>query len=165
MPHTQQFEALASGRIDLGVVYQDSGPDVAADRRLLASERLEFIFRRGHPLARQKRLRLADLASEPFIMPTRAHNLSLSERLGAVWASKGFRPRVAAESDSFSTTVMLVSSGAGISFAGRGPASQFSAKVDVRAAEDFDFAWGAELIWSSHNFSPVVGTFLEALPA
>jgi len=163
MPHAQQFESLQDGRIDLGLVYEGVVPPGPLERELLAREPLEFIFPKGHALVQQPRLRLADMANEPFIMPIRSHTPGFSERLYAAWSEYGFCPRVVMESDSFPTTVMLVATGAGIAFAGRQPALRFAGEVDIRAAEDFQFGWGAELIWMGGRESPPLARLLEYL--
>ncbi|GJH22550.1 LysR family transcriptional regulator [Burkholderia multivorans] len=163
MTHAQQFEALQDGRIDLGVVYEGVTPPGPLARELLAREPLEFMFPKGHALVQQPRLRLADMAAEPFIMPIRSHVPALTERLYAAWSEYGFCPHVVMESDSFPTTVMLVAAGAGIAFAGRQPALRFAGEVDIRSAEDFEFGWGAELSWLPGRESPLLSRLLEYL--
>lgn len=162
-PHAQQFEALQDGRIDLGLVYEGMVPPGPLARELLAREPLEFIFPKGHALVQKPRLCLADMATEAFIMPIRSHTPGFSERLYAAWSEYGFCPRVVMESDSFPTTVMLVAAGAGIAFAGRQPALRFAGEVDIRAAEDFDFDWGAELVWFPERESPALSRLLAYL--
>ncbi|QCI13109.1 LysR family transcriptional regulator [Pseudomonas putida] len=160
MPHAQQFEALADGRLDLGLVYGGCIPSGTLAHVPLTSDPLEFMFPIGHPLLSSPRLELADMREEPFVMPFQAHMPGLFEQLTAAWAARNFRPRVVMDSDSFATTAMLVSAGVGIAFAGRQAGQRFSGRVGVRAADDFEFTWGADMVWLPTHESPILKRLL-----
>jgi len=164
MTHGQQLEALLDGRIDVAIAYEDCVQDTALRRQLLARDALQFMFCMDHPLLNAPRLRLAHLADEPFIMPIRADVPLLSEQLYGAWAQRGLAPRVVMETDSFATTAMLVAAGAGVAF-GAPQCLRFTNQVALRPAEDFDFQWGAELVWMAERASPLIERLLSALDA
>lgn len=100
----EAVEHLHSGEADLAVVHHIPGvavPDTGGLlRRELLIDRLHVVLPAGHRLARRAAVSLADLESEPMILPRRdtpaARFRSLIEQL---CAQAGFVPRVAYELD------------------------------------------------------------------
>jgi DNA-binding transcriptional LysR family regulator len=160
MPYEQQLEALDDGQIDLALVYQGLVPEGRFASQLFSEGCIEFIFAKGHPLAARKDLQLKDLSGEPFVMPKRAELPIFYEKLTSAWKACELTPRIAAETDNFSSTALLVSSGIGISYADRHAAEAFGHILDIARVNDFDFSWGCELIWNPGAISPQVELLL-----
>ncbi|WP_374449255.1 LysR family transcriptional regulator [Stella sp.] len=59
--------AVADGTADLGIALASAMADPAVERRLLGSDPLVVALPRQHPLARRRRVRLAELAASPFV--------------------------------------------------------------------------------------------------
>jgi DNA-binding transcriptional LysR family regulator len=107
------LEWVVAGRFDLGVVGEAAfAPtlQVAPFRR----ERLVLIMPPAHPLAGRRRLALADLAEQPFVL--REPGSSTREVLERALHERGFRPRVVMELGSGEAVKRTVSAGLGISF-------------------------------------------------
>ena len=107
---------LRAGELDIALTYS---PSLVADEALagLDTERLledpfYLVLPVGHPLAARARVRLKDLAGEPWINGTDA--CPCSGQVGRACALAGFEPHVAFESDDFATVQGLVAAGVGV---------------------------------------------------
>ena len=113
----EQLDALRGGRIDVGVI-RPFGHDFSGlglGNALLLRERYVVAMPRGHRLANtSKRLPLAALRNESFIIFPRAIQPLLRDRLTACCESAGFTPRVSQEANGKQTTLALVEAGMGV---------------------------------------------------
>ncbi|MFG1814270.1 LysR family transcriptional regulator [Kribbella sp. NPDC049174] len=108
-----QVAALHAGQIDLALLRRpvdESGLRVQA----LRAERLIVAVPDGHRLAARKRLRLADLAAEDFVMHAGAGRSVLQETVLALCRETGFEPRIRHEVTETSTLVTFVAAGLGV---------------------------------------------------
>ncbi len=110
------FDLLLSEEADLAllVVSADSPPmtDQRFDQRPLLDDPLDLVVPRDHPLARQRRVTLADAAREPWIVGnpgTTYHQLVLTACMSA-----GFTPHIAHHADEWATGTALVAHGFGV---------------------------------------------------
>jgi DNA-binding transcriptional LysR family regulator len=109
-------ERLRSGEIDMALVY-DFEPipgmlDAELDLTHLIDDGYDAILPKGHPLAARKRLRLADLADEPWIASTDTCGCRvITER---ACQDAGFEPRIAFEADETLAAQALVAAGVGV---------------------------------------------------
>jgi DNA-binding transcriptional LysR family regulator len=97
--------------------------------RPLVSEELVVVLAIDHPLAGREALRLADLASEPFI--TFREGARLRELLMGAAAGAGFEPRIALESNESRRIRSLVSHGLGVAILPRSDADRPGSDVAV----------------------------------
>ena len=100
--------ALRRGELDLvvGRVTRDV-PGEGLDFEAFYSEPMQVVARVGHPLARRRRLQLADLAEQPWIVPT--PEAPYRARLDAAFRQAGLHPpRRLVESLSILVNKMLV---------------------------------------------------------
>jgi DNA-binding transcriptional LysR family regulator len=112
----EAVEGLRAGDADLAVVHHIPGvavPDTAGlQRRTLLVDRLYVVLPDGHRLARRDAVRVADLESEPLILPRRdtpaGRFRSVVEHL---CAQAGFAPRVAYELDDLQAAQAFVAAG------------------------------------------------------
>lgn len=108
---TELIEGLRSGRNDLALLFEVDMPE---DLRLtrLAAFNPYVLLPGSHPLARQKRIAVKDLADEPFILldiaPSRTYFTRILE-------SEGIVPRIAFSSPSLELVRGLVGQGLGYS--------------------------------------------------
>ncbi|SOD95991.1 LysR substrate-binding domain-containing protein [Caenispirillum bisanense] len=116
MSTTAQFEALAAGRLDVGFLRPGQPMEmVGIAQRLLLREPLLAVMTAAHPLAAGASVRVADLATEPFILHPRAIGTGLFDKVMTLCAAAGFAPRIAVEAHQMSTVVTLAAVGMGVS--------------------------------------------------
>lgn len=80
----------------------------------LPDERLWIALPTGHPLAARKRLRLAELRNESFILYPRANGSLLYDAIIAACQNAGFSPRISQEAPQMASIVSLVAAGVGV---------------------------------------------------
>jgi DNA-binding transcriptional LysR family regulator len=109
-------ERLKAGDVDVALVYDhDSTPGLLPpdlDLTHLLDDRYDAILPAAHPLAKRRRLSLADLAEEQFVAST---NLCGCRQITeTVCREAGFAPRVAFEADETMAAQALVAAGVGV---------------------------------------------------
>jgi molybdate transport repressor ModE-like protein len=109
-------QRLRAGEIDLALVYDFEPIPGMLDGELelthLIDDAYDAILPKGHPLAARKRLRLADMAEEPWICSTDTNGCrAITER---ACQDAGFEPRIAFEADETLAAQALVASGVGV---------------------------------------------------
>ena len=103
--------ALDGGNTDLELGTRRP-PDAAVHTRLIALEPLRLALPREHPLAAQRKLRLAEVATEPFISLRSASALRrLTDHL---CEQAGFTPTVIFDGDDLSNVRGFVAAGLGV---------------------------------------------------
>ena len=108
------LEGLTDGTYDLVVIRPDSVVRPGVDVRGLRTERLVAVLPDRHPLAGRRRIDLAQLAGDPFVMHPSGHRSSIHEHVVAACAAAGFRPRTAMEVGETATLVVFVAAGLGV---------------------------------------------------
>lgn len=104
---------LADNATDLAIMLR---PPEAGDMQVeaFAPQPQVIVASPTHPLARRRRIPLAALAGESFIIRERGSDTRIS--MDEAFAERGFRPRIAMEIKSFETIKQAVMAGMGISF-------------------------------------------------
>ncbi|MFF4380956.1 LysR family transcriptional regulator [Kitasatospora sp. NPDC001547] len=106
------LDLLADGAIDLALVASYTEPDGHGeqfDYRPLMADPVLVALPRGHRLARRRRLRLAELADEPWIAASRHAESTLL----AACVRSGFQPRIEYAVAAWSAKLGLVAAGLG----------------------------------------------------
>ena len=107
---------LRSGELEIALTYSPSlySDDSLAgfDSEDLLDDPFFLVLPAGHPLASKPRLRLKDLASEPWVTGT--DNCPCTGQVQWACTTAGFDPHVAFESDDFATVQGLVAAGVGV---------------------------------------------------
>ncbi|MET8544329.1 LysR family transcriptional regulator [Kitasatospora sp. NPDC004799] len=107
------LDLLAEGAIDLALVASYTEPDDHGDQfdvRPLMADPVLVALPRGHRLARRRRLRLAELADEPWIAARRHAESTLL----AACVRSGFQPRIEYAVAAWTAKLGLVAAGLGI---------------------------------------------------
>jgi LysR family hydrogen peroxide-inducible transcriptional activator len=107
------LEALRRGEIDLGILALPVPEEGLHVERLL-TEPLLLCLPAAHPLVQQPRVRMKDLAAEPFVLLNEAHCLAGETR--QFCARHALAPVVTAELHQLATVLELVRLGHGLSF-------------------------------------------------
>lgn len=112
-----QFAALLAGRLDVGFVRDEPGPDVdARNLRLdvIDREPLLLAMPADHPLAGRSSLRLADVAGEPFVAQPRELAPTLYDRLVQLANKADFHPAIRQHAQQLNGLLALVAAGIGL---------------------------------------------------
>jgi LysR family transcriptional activator of glutamate synthase operon len=154
---TQVRDEPDSAALDGGTAELELGtrraqnPDLAMHTRLIALEPLRLALPREHPLAGQPRVRLADVAGEPFISLRSAS--ALRRLTDDLCEQAGFRPTVIFEGDDLSNVRGFVAAGLGVAVvpapragspeAAAGPVA-YREIPDPGAVREIFLTWSAE---------------------
>ncbi|MGW6280928.1 LysR substrate-binding domain-containing protein [Kribbella sp. NPDC055071] len=182
----RQTEALRDGRIDVGLLRPSTpavglgsgvglGSKASGKRgattvvelapglvsRVVSADPLVVVLPARHRLARRKRLRLAELADEPFVFYSRPSGPAVHDTIVAFCRAAGFTPRIEQEASDVQTIVSLVQAGLGISLLiSPTPPTNPEAVVYRELSDDLP-PWQLSVVWSPDNRSPVLTRFLE----
>src|ERR1700751_2971005 len=85
----EQIEAMRSGRLDAGFVFNMPKPDTELDQIAVALQRVELAVPKRHPLIKLKNLRLQDLADAPFVWFPRQESPAFYENTPPAYATCG----------------------------------------------------------------------------
>jgi DNA-binding transcriptional LysR family regulator len=155
-----QFVALKEGRLNVGVVRAPvDEPGVASV--IVLSEPLVVAMPTTHRLARARRVPLAELADDRFIMFPRAMRGPLNVEVMRLCRRAGFTPHVSQEAVQLHVVASLVSAGIGIAVV---PASTQSLRVPnvvFRPLAERDGQVQIAVAFRDGDASPVVRGFVE----
>ena len=131
--------------------------------RVVSKDPLVAVLPARHRLARRKRIRLEELAEEPFVFYTRSSGPAVHDTIVGYCRAAGFTPRIEQEAADVQTIVSLVAAGLGVSLLiGPTPPSNPDAVVYRELSDDLP-PWQLSVAWSPDNRSPVLARFLELL--
>jgi DNA-binding transcriptional LysR family regulator len=109
--------ALRAGDIDLAVTFgagkQEDRVGEAVQHHHLLEDPMYLVLPSGHPLARKRGVRLADLAGEPWIGG--APDCECNRMISQACMRFGFDPRIAFETDDYAAVQGFVAAGVGVS--------------------------------------------------
>ncbi len=108
------LQRVSSGEIDGGIVRYPVVCRPAVSTLVLERDALVAVVPRGHPLSAKHKLRLRELAGEPFIQYSHVHAPSMNAIVSLACQSAGFVPQVSQEAVQIQTIVSLVESGLGV---------------------------------------------------
>ncbi|MEV0801387.1 LysR family transcriptional regulator [Kribbella sp. NPDC050281] len=181
----RQTEALRDGRIDVGMLRPNT-PEAGAgtshrssgernggtavvqlapglSSRVVSLDPLVAALPARHRLAKRKRLRLEELAGEPFVFYSRASGPAVHDTIVSFCREAGFTPRVEQEAAGVQTIVSLVAAGLGVSLLiSPTPPSNPDSVVYRELSDDLP-PWQLSVVWSPDNRSPALARFLEVL--
>jgi DNA-binding transcriptional LysR family regulator len=159
-----QLAAFAEGKLDLGFsrpLLPEQRPYF--DEEMIYSDYLVAILPANHPLAKERKIQLQKLATEPFVLFHRIGAPGLFDEVVGVCRQAGFTPKVRHETDLMTTVFLLVESGLGVSLVpgcARGLEQQETIRrpLTVRSNPLCLCA-----IWPRGSQSPTVEAFLHIL--
>lgn len=111
-----QQELLLKGEVDIGFL-RDGDPHVGLTLENLLQEPFLAVLPVQHALAKARRVSVAKLAAEPFVLYSRNCGPLAFDRTMACCDAAGFRPRIVQETPQWPTVLRLVSAGLGVSLA------------------------------------------------
>ena len=110
---------LRAGDHDLALIYDYSASVIPEDRdterTLLLKERMQLALPKDHRLASRKKVSLAELADETWIIGTAAGGGACRGNVFGACRDAGFEPQIGFESDDYQVHQSLISAGMGVS--------------------------------------------------
>jgi DNA-binding transcriptional LysR family regulator len=112
---TRQWQALVAGEIDIGFTRRVE-PEFRTEllSELIHQDPIVAIVPKDHPVVPGP-VDLHDLASEPFVLPSRDTSPAVFDKVIELCSEAGFSPRISSISTVWSSVVMMVQAGEGIS--------------------------------------------------
>jgi LysR family transcriptional regulator, transcription activator of glutamate synthase operon len=160
-PSEVMLERLHADAIDvafLSVIRLDAGPDIRLHP--LLSEDLVAVLPPAHRLAGRRRIAMAELRDERFVVFGEAASLRRIVVLGAREA--GFEPTLAVESSEIPRIRAMVGRGLGVALLPRSEATQEDAPLAVVPVDRPILARDVTLAWrGARRHSPAAAAFLE----
>jgi len=158
MNPAMQVEALLGERVDVGFV---RGPihEPALAAQTVLEEPLVAALPSGHRLGRHKRLGLAMLAGEPFVLQARSRGPGSHDHILAICRNAGFTPRVVQEG-SQTDILSLVASGAGVAIVPASLRVIRRAGVLYRPLNERPMT-RLDMVWRKDAALPVLRAFLK----
>lgn len=156
---------VRSGLIDLGIVRHPLMDATGLATRVVEDDPLVAVVPRGHRLAAKSRLRLQDLAEEPFIQFSKARAPSVNAIIALACRRSGFEPRVAQEALQIQTIISLVESGLGVALVPAAARAGSGQAVEFRPISDHKelLRVGLALVFSATNRKRVVQNFVQTV--
>jgi DNA-binding transcriptional LysR family regulator len=160
LPTGLQIVALRTGDLDIGFLREPPRDDAFVTETVMR-ERLVLALSKRHALASRKRLRLADVANEDFVLFPRDLAPGLHAHVLAMCAEAGVHPRIVQTSRELYTTISLVEAGLGVTII-----PESVRKMGWRGVRYFPvtspFATTRiDAAWRPDNRSPIIPAFLE----
>jgi DNA-binding transcriptional LysR family regulator len=168
-----QLEAFARGEIDAGLMLHSPGFAPPGLERLAVSEEpLVLALPANHPLARVRKVPMADALAEPLVIFPRRIVPSLHDAIFGLYHAGGRAPRVAQEAIQMQTIVNLVWGGLGVAWVPESVTQFRRAGVVYRAATEFAPparkraaaalpACETSLVWPDHADNPALARFVR----
>ena len=112
----QQLDALAQGKIDVGILRSPIN-EPAVETRLLFRETIVALVPRDHPLVARGAIHLADLVGLPFILSGIGLNSSFRQHVLDIFNQRGLSLSIAREVGEIHSIISLVGAGLGVALA------------------------------------------------
>jgi DNA-binding transcriptional LysR family regulator len=164
-PMEEQITGLNTGDIDAAFLYTPfQGSEGLAFRTLYQYGFLAAVPETG-PLAKKSRIKLADLAAEPFILFPQRQGPQMHAAIMAACQAAGFTPRITQEAQRIQTMLSLVACGLGVTLVQDSTASMQVDGVKLIPLEDMppSLIWGLGVVWRPPLTSPVLRNFLDCV--
>ncbi|EZP71083.1 Transcriptional regulator, LysR family [Sphingomonas paucimobilis] len=162
METPEQLAALSDARADAGFLrpQDDYPPGVSA--RIVHSERMIIAMSAAHRLARQERLRCADLAGETFIIPQAARSMGLPRFVQSLAQAGRFATPPFIDCSDFLTAACIAASGGGVVLAPRSLTNMNIGGLCFRPLDDFEAGVDLALAWREPR-PPIAAVILDVL--
>jgi DNA-binding transcriptional LysR family regulator len=160
-PSWVQLEAIRSGRLDAGFVFNMPKADQELDRLPVTMQRIELAIPAGHPLTKLRELRLRDLTDAPFVWFPRRESPALYDRLMHACFRGGLKsPRIVQEGLDEATILSLVATGLGVGWVLGTARWRCPESVVIISVVDLNVPLSLALAWRKDNKSPLLVSFV-----
>jgi DNA-binding transcriptional LysR family regulator len=157
----EQLDAIRSGRLDAGFVFNMSKTDPELDLIPVAVQFIELAAPKGHPLTKLKELRLRDLADATFVWFPRRESPELYDHLMRECFRGGLKsPRIVQEGLNEATILSLVANGLGVGWVLGTARLRCPTSVAIMSVVDLNVPLPLALVWRKDNSSPLLANFI-----
>jgi LysR family transcriptional regulator, benzoate and cis,cis-muconate-responsive activator of ben and cat genes len=163
MTSLNQMNALTNRHIDAAFVYHfpDDRPDLS--HVLVEYTWIVLALPDHHRLAREPRIRLADLDGEPMVWIKRAQAPATHDLTMRACVSAGLSPNIVQDATSESMSLSLVSVGGLLTFVTDTNVERKPGNVVLRQVEDLSLEFSLHLAWRTADTSPLLRRFIEVV--
>jgi DNA-binding transcriptional LysR family regulator len=155
MVSSEQLQALAEDRIDIGFVRPlHASPGLAFHR--VTREPMLLAIPARHPLAKQERVRLPDMAGQPLIMYSAREGRYFHEKIHALFAASGTQPNYLHHIGQTHTIMALVAGGNGLAIVPESARQLRFEHVVFRPLWRKDVVAEVYLAWREHGRNPAL---------
>ena len=158
-----QVELLANGQLDVGLLHPPLKSELGLQTETVLAEPLVAALPQNHELARHPRIELGALASEPWVLFSRAIASRLHDEIMMACADAGFSPRVVQQGIKLSTIMSLVGAGLGVSLVPRSLARAGMRRVVCVPLSKSQSALPLALMWRRDHANPPLAPFMEVV--
>jgi DNA-binding transcriptional LysR family regulator len=160
----EQSQAIRSGRLDAGFVFNVTKGDAELDALPVAMQRVELAVPKGHAFAKIKKLRLRDLVDAPFVWFPRREAPVFYDHLMHECFKGGLKsPRIVQEGLNEATILSLVSHGMGVGWVNATARWRCPEGVVIVSIADLEMPLPLALVWRRDNTSPLLANFIGAV--
>ncbi len=155
-----QIDALQRDQLDVGFIHTRRVPD---DLRTAFVQAEPFLccVGAGHALARRRKISLAQLRDEPFVLFSRQASPDYYMRIIEMFGAQGFYPRVRHEVRHWLSVVSLVSQGMGVSVVPAPLERSGMAGAVFRPIVEATIASEVHCVWNAARDHPARAAFLD----
>lgn len=140
-------EGVRAGTVDLALIGTAAAAPDGLDALTIISERLVAAVPAGHPLARQRRVTLRDLAAHPIVcMPPGTGLRSVFDR---ACAAQSLQPAIALQASSADAIADLAARGLGVAVLSESMAASHRDRLTARTLDDVETPALLALVWRS----------------
>ena len=165
-PSLTQLEAVRSGRLDAGFIFNMPKGDPELDRLSVGIQRIELAAPKGHALTKLEKLRLRDLNDVPFVWFPRQESPALYDQLLHECFRGGLKsPRIVQEGQDEATILSLVATGMGVGWVLGTARSRCPKSVVIMSVVDLNLPQPLALGWRRDNKSPLLASFVVEVAA
>ncbi|HXC40910.1 MAG TPA: LysR substrate-binding domain-containing protein [Burkholderiales bacterium] len=161
-PTQPQAEALAAGSQDVGILFRPVSGLEGLATRLIERVRSVAAVPSVHPLAKKKRIRVADMTGQPFISLHPRVNPEAHAAINAACRAAGFVPSIVQYANQTYTILSLVANELGLAIVGSNARHMKIAGVTLVPLVDHppDLEQELVLAWTPAAESPVLRSFV-----
>jgi DNA-binding transcriptional LysR family regulator len=158
----EQLEAVRSGQLDAGFVFNMPKADPELDQVPVAMQHVALAVPKGHPLAKLKKARLRDLIGVPFIMFPRRGSPEFYDLVMNECYRGGLKsPRIVQEAVNEATILSLVSHQMGVGFVNGTARWRCPETVVILSITDLKVPLPLALVWRKDNLSPLLANLVK----
>jgi DNA-binding transcriptional LysR family regulator len=163
---THQVEAILSGRLDAGFAATLTPWHKDLAHWEFARDRMVLAVPKGHPLTKQKTVRLRDLRNVPFVWFPRWVNPAFHEQMMKECARGGLSaPRIVQEASDRDTNLGLVQCRVGLSWQPDTVRWHCPRDIVLLPVVDMNVQLAFNLVWKKDNSSPLLRKFVAQVEA
>lgn len=159
------YTSLNRGVIDVAII-RTGGDSTRLETMPLLEESPRLALPDDHPFTRRKRLALADLRDEDFVLYSRRLGTRhFDEFMTACREVGGFSPRIVRECDSVTTQLAMIGAGLGVGFVTELSGILKAPGVAYKPVEDLAMRLPLIIAWPAKHPNPVRERFVDVASA